>query len=688
MRDLSLRWFLRVSVPWIALGCAQTVHAQQTNTEDAQSQDEIVVVGQKSEEGQIDRRTYLVKDNPRTQASNAIDVLLNIPAISISSTGQLKLLGTPGVKVMVEGKEVIDPSTFLRALQGSRLERVEVMTNPSAQFNAEGTAGIINITLRRPSGEALKATISALVGSFGGYDLKASPTWASGRWSIMASAGKSRDTSLSDFERERTVANGPPTANFTETGTNRSTNNLLSGNFVLGFKPNERQDLTLTAFAQRSEGNSVRSSRLIAQSTQVDQFGQGATEMDGRSLSLAYRIGLNKRDEAISASVSSDFSRMAGRNDFSSSTPTNFSTASLFRYRTSTLDFDYVNPISKARRLSVGGVLTTARMESDEDQAGGAPLGGSPLNGAYRTAGGWTDIAGYLTYQFAQSGWQMMPGIRIERRRYEFDGAPDAREDVHVFPSLHLQRTITRRLKLGLSYSRRIARPDIVQLSSALWFSDPATASSGNRNLRPELTDSVESKLEFAPGKQTAILTLFQRTTHDPWVNLTSVNPDGVYISAPANLGTRTRFGTNLAVQGPIGRHLRYSASGNLSLRRDRLALPTPLDKRAAEYDGSLQLEYRELGEEGQGFDSVLANVRYYGPTRTIYSQIDDFSTADLTWTHGVSGRLFAVLKLSGPLGGSAIGQINRSDGVVSRQIDRLRGPRATLSLTYRLGPR
>src|SRR5919106_3171475 len=112
--------------------------------------DVIEVVGTRPGQAQkIDRRTYRVKQNPQSAQFDGIQLLRGLPAVTITPDDQIMLLGASGVTILVDEREIFgDPIQDLRTLHGSDIERIEIMTNPSAQY-AAGTGGIINIVLRK-----------------------------------------------------------------------------------------------------------------------------------------------------------------------------------------------------------------------------------------------------------------------------------------------------------------------------------------------------------------------------------------------------------------------------------------------------------------------------------------------------------------------------------------------------------
>jgi outer membrane receptor for ferrienterochelin and colicin len=118
-----------------------------------------VVRAQRDQRTSIDRETYIVRDTAQARTSNALDLLGRIPAVTVQPDSSIRLLGTTGVTVLVDGRPSANPN-ILRDLQGSEIARIEVVSNPSAQFSASGTGGVINIITRRNAPDGLRGSLT------------------------------------------------------------------------------------------------------------------------------------------------------------------------------------------------------------------------------------------------------------------------------------------------------------------------------------------------------------------------------------------------------------------------------------------------------------------------------------------------------------------------------------------------
>src|SRR5436305_12097267 len=174
----------------------------------ADQPDVIEVVGTRRDQAlKIDRRTYRVQQTPHSEQKDAIQLVRGLPAVTISPDDDINLLGSGNVTIFVDGRKYAgDPKQYLRTLHGSDIERIEIITNPSAQYSAEGTGGIINFVLRHKSGEGTSGTASAQLSSLGRGDADATVKTKHGKWTYEFEAhGSAGSNGRSTYHKLRSV---------------------------------------------------------------------------------------------------------------------------------------------------------------------------------------------------------------------------------------------------------------------------------------------------------------------------------------------------------------------------------------------------------------------------------------------------------------------------------------------------
>jgi hypothetical protein len=660
---------------------------------------EIVIIADPAERSSIDRTSYIVRDNAEARSTNMLDLLGQVPAVETSG-GRLRLLGRAGVTILVDGKQVADPVAYLRNLQGSQVARIEVISNPSAQFSAQGTAGIINLITRRSFVAGLGGSVTANVSRFGGAELKISPTWSRGSLSASGSLGATRSGSPSALDRERYLIeeSGDLSLISAQTSDISSRNDSVNGNLLLGYKLDAKQDVSIAASVQRGETDTLRNSNLTVADDQRSPYRQtqaGAMNFAAEDVSADYRWQGRRAEETLALSARHSAFRTRARNRFSLLDAQDeaglFQIGSDIFVSTTAIKIDHVRPLGKAARLSLGGQIEHARTDLSTEQMSGSfgPGAGGDFDGSIRIEGSWVEKSVYATYQTSLVGMTVLAGLRGEERRYSFPGnsATDAIRRRHPFPSLHIARPFAKWLDVEASYSRRIAWPSVEGLDPRLRYIDPLTAFAGNPALRPEITDALELKLKARIAGHEVDVAGFLRHT-DQVMSQTVEFDDGVLITRSVNLGTRTLRGASLAMRGTVFGALRYSISANLADQQFNLGNEgVRLQDIGPEYGASGRIEYRDGAEGKSNTDRFVLNARYRGPTSGGFYRISGIATADASWSHAWSDQFSSVLTIGDIFGSPRVRSTAYSAISVSRESSRSAGPRITLALTYSLKP-
>ena len=189
----------------------------------ANQSDVIEVVGTRSDQAlKIDRRTYRVQQNPHTAQKDSIQLLRGVPAVTVTPDDTIMLLGAPNVAIYIDGRPYQgDAIQYLRTLHGSDIERIEIITNPSAQYSPLGSGGIINFVLRKKQEDGVSGNASSEVTSLGHGNFDSRLKSRHGKWTYELGAGGRIGTqSRSTYRKLRSVEAAPgdePTVN-AETG--------------------------------------------------------------------------------------------------------------------------------------------------------------------------------------------------------------------------------------------------------------------------------------------------------------------------------------------------------------------------------------------------------------------------------------------------------------------------------------
>ena len=538
--------------------------------------DVIEIVGTRREQAlKIDRRTYRVQQTPHSAQKDAVQLLRGLPAVTISPDDSINLLGTGNVTIYVDGRPYQGNATqYLRTLHGSDVERIEIITNPSAQYSAEGTGGIINFVLRKKQEEGASGTAIVEASSLGRAYFDATLKTKHGKWSYeFHTGGRVGTLGRSTYRKIRSVAEipgGTPTVN-TESGGGSNRGKEVEASAKASYEIDSRTSLSgriLAAVIGDASTNNVDYAGLTPDFPSFSErrrFSTGLTvaigelnfdhkgEKEGETLNASFRIFGNPRDHEENRALFSDSAALA--------------VDKRKRLLFATAQVDWQHPLAKGRILSAGGSWDYGQM-SERYRFTSIGADGSLGGDASDQFRGIDDkLAGYVTFQQPIGGWTVMPGLRVERnsRRISSPGQADVRiARTDVFPTLHIDHRLSKSLDLTLSYSKRIDRPQLNDLRPYGIVQDVLTIKQGNPRLRNQSTDSYEINLHYHRGKLDAGLIVYDRETTDVWSNSYFANPAGVTVFTLINAGRLRDRGAEVDLSTPVVKRVKLNASLNL----------------------------------------------------------------------------------------------------------------------------
>ena len=529
-----------------------------------------------------DRLSFNVANDLGAQTGSLADALRNVPGVEVDLQGTVSLRGDTGVTILVDGR----PSAMLRgegrgdallAMPANQVERVEVMTNPSAAFSPEGSGGVINLITRKNRQAGTSGTIRANAGPKGRGSLNLNGTLSRPGLTVSADAGLRRFTNRIDVEQERERID-PLTGATLSSGQASSFRNVAtSGNARLGVEHDLDKKNRVTADATYRNGH-VDSERRETYSGN----GAGAgferlsdIDMTNRVLSLrsSWRRALPGKDHRLVAEVEADRGTLERRIDgetLFATLPSAFERIENNGERAETrFKLDYNKPLGEGRSLNLG--YEGERSEAEFEFRGAR----GPDRNALLTVPGLTNDFDYRqtvhalfgTYQLSTEGWELQPALRVEYVDLDLDQRTDGQrfeqDYLRFYPTLHVGRSLSKRTKVRASYSRRIQRPGALDLNPYGFYVDPQNQRRGNPRLKPETTDVVELSWQYRKDATFLSLTGFCRQSRDGFTDIVEAI-DGVLFTTRANLGRARRVGVDAIVNGRIGKKLNYNLSATV----------------------------------------------------------------------------------------------------------------------------
>ncbi len=546
---------------------------------------EVVVEGEKAMFVQgIDRKIYNVEQDLAAASGSASDLLRNVPSVEVDIEGNVSLRGSGDVSILVNGK--VSPlmkrnsAEVLQQIPANAIERIEVITNPSARYRPEGTGGIIDIIMKSGMEPGFNGSATANAGKAGRYGgnlrLNYRPDGMNifGNYSIRADR---RERSNSDL---RILGIGTPgSSTYTEEGSSSAsprshmaslgiehefgrTSASLSGNYF-----NDRMmrnDLTHSVLL--SGGTTSFSDRVTSEESSEEEAGLNAT--------VEHKFP--EEDHELKIEVQSSGQTETEMNDVQTVFPAGSSLAEMEKVRNTLTErsteatIDYTLPLGKEMKLEAGylaeilGFDFDSYAESFDHGFGRYTL--DPLQ-TNRFLLDETMHALYATYQVPIGNFGVKAGFRGEKvfrtSKLVSAGSEIESDYTSFYPTLHLSYKASDLAELQLNYSKRTRRPDGDDLNPFPEYRDPRNVSAGNPYLLPEYIHSVEFGCRFQTELLNILPVVYYRYTDNRFTSVVRSLNDSTLLTTEENLANDRSAGLELVLSAGSGGLFSVNASGN-----------------------------------------------------------------------------------------------------------------------------
>ncbi len=538
---------------------------------------EVVVQGEKTiMELSLDKRIFNVGKDLANAGGNASDILMNLPSVAVDPDGNVSLRGSSNVRILIDGKPSglvsFKGSSGLRQLPANMVERVEVITNPSARYEAEGMAGVINIILKKDSKQGFNGSFELIAGYPVNTGFTTNLNYRHNRinWFINYGLAYRRTPGISELYQEVYNEDGTTSIlNQNNSSTVTGLNNNLRGGLDYYF--NENSILTLSYLWRRSDAHRITDIRYEDYLNSFDDYlgyslrRQDETEAEPNKEAIVnYKRTFAEKGHELTASFTylnywerSD--QLFTENSFSAqgaAIPEDalIQTSLNDEYENQyLLQMDYVKPFATKGKIESGIRTSFREMKNDylvQEQN---------ETGDFVTLPGLDNIFLYNENILAAYGivgnetgkWSYQGGLRAEYTDVETilveTNENNPRTYTNLFPSAHLTYNLTKENAFQLSYSKRVRRPVYNDLSPYVTFSDQRNFFSGNPDLDPEFTDAFELGHIKYFEKATLFSTVYFRNTVDKIERIRQVQDDGFSVTAPVNLTGEKSFGVEFS---------------------------------------------------------------------------------------------------------------------------------------------
>ncbi|MBV9880580.1 MAG: TonB-dependent receptor [Gemmatirosa sp.] len=540
-----------------------------------------------------DRNAYRAKD-VAPAAANASDVLENVPSVQVDGDGKISLRGNENVAVQINGRPSpirgAQLAAYLKSLPANIVDKVEVIPNPSAKYDPEGMAGIINIVMKQNVDLGLSGGLNVGAANSDRYNVSGNVGYQSGPWTSFFNYGYNADerTVGGINDRERHSAVGLPMS--------------FTNQDVLGRNGNAGHNLTSTVDYRFNKRDVLSNSVSLSRRRSLDASTSTYEELDAaRALTDSYDRLRDSETHGFMVDLSSAFKRTFdpkkkhelstevrfNRNHdeddtglwrqpitLSGARTDNESDATDAVQKQLTGQVDYTKTFDKRRKLETGVKSDTRWLDRDfavqKDATGGGAWVRSNLSNAFQF-----DERVQAAYAVVSQGagkFDLQGGLRAEYASRDFSlAATSGSYPYHyasLFPSAVVMFNKSDATQMKASYSRRIRRPGTQELNPFPSFFDVQNVFIGNPKLSPEYTDALELGLTRSGAHGTLQLSPFYRHTSN--VIRVDINTAGVVDSRDVttisfkNLATSDSWGTDLNGTLKVGK--RFTAFGGFNV--------------------------------------------------------------------------------------------------------------------------
>ena len=533
---------------------------------------------------ELDKKVYDMANDPMSQGQSLSDALANVPSVQVDAEGNVSLRGNDNVKFLIDGKPsgmlgVSDVGEALKNIPAENVERIELVTNPSARYEASGSAGIINIVLKKGSNTGFNGSVTlnggipTMVGGNVNLNYKTKKynvyTTLGTRYADREGEGSAFMTS---FNKGTNVVKQYRSTDRENNRIRRNYNIRLGGEYYL----DDKNTLGLSAGYRYNNGNNnslvdynyfdnamtflkneynLQDEKEIENNFDLDFNYKHEFDKKGHEFVFTGRFSTQKEDE--DGFVNGLAKRFDANTNSYVDELTNRITDNLEDQQNVVLTADYVRPIGEKGKFELGARADFSDTKTNNRTYFLQDTGDYVEDSRFfaNVDNQQNVLAAYAQYGNAiGEKFQYFAGLRVESSDIKIknytSGENISKKYTDLFPTLTLNYKFTDKNEMQLSYSRRVRRPMGFMLMPFFSATDDRNVRNGNPDLNPTYTNSLELSYITSIGKLMVTPSLFYQKTTD-MINQfqrKNINDNGedVFITKPINVGDEDRYGLDL----------------------------------------------------------------------------------------------------------------------------------------------
>jgi outer membrane receptor protein involved in Fe transport len=611
--------------------------------EAGQTLDEVIVTAEKSTtEFKIDKRVFNVGSDLSSTGASALEVLNNVPSVNVNIEGQISLRGSSGVQILINGKPSIladDSNNALGTITADMIDRIEVITNPSAKYEAEGTAGIINIVLKKNEKKGLNGSVSFNSGVPHNHSIGLSLNRRSEKFNLFTQLGMGyRELPRDNENINRDKIDGTELISAGKEYRNETFYNIILGS---DYYINPLNVITLSgSFAYEVEDQPSETEYTFLSNEIIESSWKRSEITEATNPKLQYELQYkrdftdNKEHQLLFSAIGRFFGKdqsSAFTNTFSSGVDNlnDQITETEFHEGKYTFNLDYTKPFEKTWKIETGAQYLINNVSNDYSVS-------NDLDGSFVVDPDLTNLFEYHqkvlgiygTGSYEGDVWGLKLGLRVENTNLS-TLLVNTNEDnnqifTNLFPSAHTSYKVSEAFSLQAGYSRRIYRPRLWDLNPFFNIRNNFSIRVGNPKLKPEFTDSYELGSIFIFSDVSININLYHRFTTDKIERVSSFE-NNVNTYRPENIGTNKATGLELNFKYSPSKKFSFNGDANYNIfKREGEYYDQYFDFSSDQWSTKLTTKYKV----SKVLDLELTG-RHESQRQTVQGKIDPNTSAD-----------------------------------------------------------
>ena len=667
----------------------------------------VLVTGQKELIiNNLDKKVINVEKDLTTTGGSAVDVVGNIPSITIDLDGNVSFRGNQNITILVDGKPSAlvgaSNSDILNSIPASQIESIELVTNPSARYDPDGTSGILNIILKKRIDGGLNGSVSLNAGTRDKYNGSININYRIPSFNFFTSYDSRISRSQNEGSSLRTN-----TINNTTSYLSQANNGIFdfgSHNINAGLDYLYDNFNTFT-FSYRYRKFGFDSDGIVETTSKnsfdeitnyFERLSTADRNMKGMNYTLSYRNTSKTKGQELTADVIFSDHNMnrnediVQRNFDLNINPLNVDLQKGLSSNANkqwTIQSNYINPIEGFGRIETGFKTTIKNFDSKNDYQDFDNSSSSWINDPLRK----TDFdykeqiyAVYGIYSNNFDKFQYQLGLRAEQANVDGSEAVTTtsfnKNYFALYPTVHLVQVLPDDQEVQLSYSRRVERPNNRELNPYVDKSDSLNVQYGNPELNPEFVNSIDLGYSKLFGKTSLTSSIFYKLTDDAITYYTVLRNDGVTETTWRNLAKNTSYGVELTATHSFFEWLRFN--GSLSYFNTNFETH---DLSRDDYSWISKLSSTLLLSKDF---SIQLNANYNSPIVTAQGRIKEVFTTDLAMKKDfMDGQLSVLFRVSDIFNTRKMDSETFGTNFFTNSYRKMESRVAYLGISFRLSP-